>query len=93
MNQSVTATPIPRSIAYSIPLEDIDVSSPELFANYTMMEYFERLRLEDPVHYCAKSLFGPYWSVTKFKDIMCCGALKVDQLCALKIDQGWRLRA
>jgi len=70
MNQSVTATPIPRSIAYSIPLEDIDVSSPELFANYTMMEYFERLRLEDPVHYCAKSMFGPYWSVTKFKDIM-----------------------
>lgn len=35
-----------------------------------MWGYFERLRREDPVHYCAKSQFGPYWSVTKYKDIM-----------------------
>ena len=54
----------------AIPLEDIDVSNPELFRNNTMWGYFERLRREDPVHYCKDSLFGPYWSVTKFKDIM-----------------------
>jgi cytochrome P450 len=35
-----------------------------------MWPYFERLRREDPVHYCAASTFGPYWSVTKYKDIM-----------------------
>jgi cytochrome P450 len=34
------------------------------------MAYFERLRREDPVHYCANSKFGPYWSITKFNDIM-----------------------
>ncbi|TNE58868.1 MAG: cytochrome P450, partial [Alphaproteobacteria bacterium] len=32
--------------------------------------YFERLRREDPVHYCKDSAFGPYWSITKFKDIV-----------------------
>lgn len=56
--------------AYAIPLEDIDVSNPELFRDNTMWGYFERLREEDPVHYCKDSMFGPYWSVTKFKDIM-----------------------
>lgn len=58
------------SEAYAIPLEDIDVSNPELFRDNTMWGYFERLRGEDPVHYCKDSMFGPYWSVTKFKDIM-----------------------
>jgi cytochrome P450 len=56
--------------AYAIPLDDIDPSNPELFQNNTMHEYFERLRLEEPVHYCKSSMFGPYWSVTKFNDIM-----------------------
>ncbi|HSQ68623.1 MAG TPA: cytochrome P450, partial [Steroidobacteraceae bacterium] len=32
--------------------------------------YFERLRREDPVHYLADSPFGPFWSVTKFNDIV-----------------------
>ena len=57
--------------AWSIPLDEIDVSDPELFRTNTMWPYFERLRKEDPVHYCANnSLFGPYWSVTKYKDII-----------------------
>ncbi|MEQ8994763.1 MAG: cytochrome P450, partial [Pseudomonadales bacterium] len=33
-------------------------------------DYFRRLRKEDPVHYCATSPFGPYWSITRFRDIM-----------------------
>lgn len=56
--------------AKSIPLDQIDVSNPELWMTDTHWPYFERLRKEDPVHYCANSLFGPYWSVTKFDDIM-----------------------
>jgi cytochrome P450 len=56
--------------AYDIPLSEIDVAQPELFRTNTMWPYFERLRREDPVHYCAASTFGPYWSVTKYKDIM-----------------------
>jgi cytochrome P450 len=55
---------------YSIPLEEIDVSDSEIFETDTLWGYFERLRKEDPVHYCAKSEFGPYWSVTRFDDIV-----------------------
>jgi len=55
---------------YSIPLEKIDVSDAELFETDTLWGYFERLRKEDPVHYCAKSDFGPYWSVTRYADIV-----------------------
>ncbi|WP_298883741.1 cytochrome P450, partial [uncultured Bradyrhizobium sp.] len=56
--------------AYAVPLDQIDVSNPELFRSNTMWDYFARLRREDPVHYCRQSLFGPYWSVTRFQDIM-----------------------
>jgi cytochrome P450 len=59
-----------RLEAYSMRLEDIDVSQPELFRRNTMWPYFERLRKEAPVHYCPQSRVGPYWSVTKYKDIM-----------------------
>ena len=72
-------TPAPRSKGqagadpYSIPLEDIDVSDPELFETDTLWGYFERLRKEEPVHYYHardETEFGPYWSVTKFDDIV-----------------------
>ncbi len=60
----------PREDAYSKPLDQIDVSVPELYQNDVYQPYFERLRREDPVHYTADSHFGPYWSVTRYKDIM-----------------------
>ncbi|QKR99860.1 cytochrome P450 [Sphingomonas sp. CL5.1] len=59
-----------RQSAATIALEDIDVSDPELWRTDSHWPYFERLRAEDPVHFCANSQFGPYWSVTKFNDIM-----------------------
>ena len=31
---------------------------------------FRRMRKNDPVHYCPDSPFGPYWSVTRYQDIM-----------------------
>ena len=52
-----------------VPLDQIDVSQAELFEHGEHWAYLERLRREDPVHYCAVSDFGAYWSVTKFKDI------------------------
>jgi len=53
-----------------IPLDELDFSSSGLFKNGTAWEaYFERLRNEDPVHYQKDSPFGPFWSITKFKDI------------------------
>jgi cytochrome P450 len=55
---------------YAIPLDEIDVSQPILLQQDRWQPYFERLRAEDPIHYCKESLFGPYWSITKFNDIM-----------------------
>jgi len=59
-----------RSDAQSMPLDKIDVSNPDFYLNDTAGEYFARLRRDDPVHYCANSAYGPYWSVTKYHDIM-----------------------
>ena len=52
------------------PLEKIDPSDALLFEHDQIWGWFERLRKEDPVHYTADSFFGPYWSVTKFDDIV-----------------------
>jgi len=65
---AVRAAPSPD--AYAIPLDEINVADPHLFKTDTMWPYFARLRREDPVHYCPDSEYGPYWSVTKYNDIM-----------------------
>lgn len=67
---SIPANDAVRSQAYAMPLADINVSDPSLFEHDTVWPYFERLRREEPVHYCANSRFGAYWSVVKYKDIM-----------------------
>jgi cytochrome P450 len=59
-----------RDAAYALPLDKINVAQPLLFQSNTMWPYFERLRREDPVHYCAESEFGAYWSITRYNDIM-----------------------
>jgi len=59
-----------RDAAYALPLDKINVAQPLLFQSNTMWPYFERLRREDPVHFCAESEFGSYWSITKYNDIM-----------------------
>src|SRR6185437_8521278 len=40
------------------------------FQNDTLWPWFERLRKEAPVHYCTNSPIEPYWSVTRYNDIM-----------------------
>ena len=61
-----------RARAYAMPLDEINLADGELFRSDTLWPYFERLRKEDPVHYHKEGLHedGPYWSVTKFNDIM-----------------------
>ena len=59
-----------RARAFSLPLTEFDPGAPELFRSDTHWPYFDRLRREDPVHYCKDSMFGPYWSVTRYSDIM-----------------------
>jgi cytochrome P450 len=53
-----------------MPLDQIDVADPILFQTDSHWPYFERLRREDPVHYAVNEDHGPYWSITKYKDIM-----------------------
>lgn len=55
---------------HAVALQDIDVSQRELWAANKKWDFFTRLRNEDPVHYCRDSEFGPYWSVTRYADIM-----------------------
>ncbi|MBM88549.1 MAG: cytochrome P450 [Gammaproteobacteria bacterium] len=54
----------------TIPIEDIDLSHPGIWQANEYLPFLERLRKDDPVHYCRKSAVGPYWSIMKYKDIM-----------------------
>src|ERR1700731_4055715 len=59
-----------REEAYSTPLKDFHPGAPRLFQNAPRGPFFERLRKEEPVHYCPSAPIEPYWSVTKYNDIM-----------------------
>ncbi len=55
---------------WQLDLAAIDVSDPRLYSQDAWRPYFARLRAEDPVHYQAESPFGPFWSITRFEDIV-----------------------
>src|SRR5262249_46812446 len=59
-----------REEAYSTPLKDFHPGAPRLFQNDTLWPWFERLRKEEPVHYCTNAPIEPYWSVVRYNDIM-----------------------
>jgi cytochrome P450 len=67
---SIDITAEARAKVYDIPLEALNPAQPELFAADAMWPVFDRLRAEAPVHYTADSAYGPYWSVTRYNDIM-----------------------
>ena len=48
----------------AIPLNELDVSQPNLFHHDNWQPWFARLREEAPVHYLADSVNGPFWSVS-----------------------------
>jgi cytochrome P450 len=52
------------------PIAEINPSNPDIFFYSTYHRLFERLRSECPVHFCADSDFGAYWSITKYADIV-----------------------
>ncbi|TCB49550.1 cytochrome P450 [Acinetobacter sp. ANC 4779] len=54
----------------TVDIQDIDLSNPFLFRQHQWNAYSKRLRDECPVHYQANSPFGPFWSVTRYKDIV-----------------------
>ncbi len=61
-------TPIPE--VSTLAIEEIDVSNPFLFRQHRWHSYFKRLRDEAPVHYQPNSPFGPFWSITRYEDIL-----------------------
>jgi len=56
--------------AYATPLADLNPARTDRFQGDTVYPVFERLRREEPVHFTAESEFGPYWSITRWEDIM-----------------------
>src|SRR6201995_4310628 len=59
-----------REEAYSTPLRDLHPGAPRLFPTDTLWPWFERLRAAEQVHYCTNAPIEPYWSVTRYNDIM-----------------------
>ena len=59
-----------RDKVWSMPLDEIDVSDPNLFRDDTIGYYFERLRDESPIHKSSTERFGDFWSITRHDDIM-----------------------
>ena len=55
---------------WAVPLAGLDPSRADRFESGAHYEMFRRLRQESPVHYTADSQFGPYWSITRFHDIV-----------------------
>lgn len=60
----------PVSPASELDLETLDLVDVEIWRQNKMWDRFERLRKEDPVHYTPDSFFGPYWSITRHRDIV-----------------------
>jgi len=59
-----------QSAIPAIDLATLDVSRGELYAEDSWRPLFEKLRKDEPVHYCGDSFFGPYWSVTRHADVI-----------------------
>jgi cytochrome P450 len=68
--------PFPRFVEKPIPdvstlkLEEIDLSNPFLYRQHQWRPYYKRLRDECPVHYQKESFCGPFWSITRYEDIV-----------------------
>lgn len=55
---------------WHIPLEEIDLAHPGIWQANEFLPFLARLRRDAPLHYCPNSAVGPYWSVTRFQDVM-----------------------
>lgn len=54
----------------ALPLAELDVSDPRMFQFDYWHDLFARLREQSPVHYQSDSPAGPFWSVSRYKDIV-----------------------
>lgn len=51
-------------------VDSVDISDPRLYQQDCWHSHFAWLRREDPVHFHEQSPYGPYWSITRYADIM-----------------------
>ncbi len=56
--------------AQNLDLARLNIADPGFWEDDGFLPLFERLRREEPVHYCPDSAYGPYWSVTRYEDIL-----------------------
>lgn len=68
MNAPIVLDPV--TDAECTPLDQIDVSDPKLYQNHVWQPYFARLRRDDPVHWRENGMYGSFWSITKYQDIL-----------------------
>lgn len=55
--------------ALAAPIGQFTAARASLFASDAELPFFERLRREDPVHWCETGNYEPHWSITRYKDI------------------------
>ena len=53
-----------------VDITELDVSDPRMFQHDYWHDLFARLREESPVHFQPESPAGPFWSVTRYEDIV-----------------------
>ena len=73
MSTATAETPADaRARINALPLDGLNPADLQYFVDDTAPLLFERLRREDPVHrsYSAVPGMGPYWSITRWQDIM-----------------------
>lgn len=51
-------------------VDKIDLSDPSLYRDNRWPQAFSQVRQQRPVHFLKDSQFGPFWSITKFRDIV-----------------------
>ena len=64
------AHPDPADDPWSLPIEAIDVSDPALYQTDTWQPWFARLRRDAPVHWQPNGMYGAFWSITKYADVL-----------------------
>lgn len=66
----MNASTHPFASDLTLPLTEIDVADPKRFELDCWQPLFSRLRKESPIHYQTVGDLGPFWSISRFDDIV-----------------------
>ncbi|HEX8077008.1 MAG TPA: hypothetical protein VF511_04280 [Chthoniobacterales bacterium] len=59
-----------EELARTLPLDQINPADPLIVSLGAELAFMERLRREAPVHFGRSPVFGTYWSLLRYDDIM-----------------------